>query len=175
MNTYLIFSAGLWGFPDFDKLKKPFKDPANKLLYGIHPYAPHNYTHQGVGKRPRGLLYPGKLKMFNGSPLKVWNKQTLYEYIKPACEFQNKYNVKMFAGEFSVIRWAPGRDKWVRDMCELFEENNIDWTYHSYTAWNGWDPTFPANAKGSNEPDGKVETERLKVLKEYWAKNKVFY
>jgi hypothetical protein len=115
------------------------------------------------------------LKMFDGSKLKLWNKQALYEYMKPAFDFQKKYNVKMFAGEFSAVRWAPGREQWVKDMCALLEEYKVDWTYHSYTGWNGWNPTFPPEAKGSNEPDGGVETPQLKVLKKYWAKNKVFF
>lgn len=175
MNTYLIFSPGLWGFPQFDKLKRLFKDPANRISYGFHPYAPHNYTHQGIKKRSKGLKYPGMLKMFDGSPLKLWNKQALFEYMKPAVDFQKKYHVKMFVGEFSVIRWAPGRVQWLEDMCALLDQYKMDWTYHCYTGWNGWNPTFPADAKGSNEPDGGVNTGRLKVLKKYWAKNKVFF
>lgn len=170
-NTYLIFSPGLWGFPDFDRLDGPFEDPAGKTLYGFHFYAPHNYTHQGIKGRPGGLKYPGKLKMFNGSPLRTWDKHALYEYMKEACEFKERHNVRIFVGEFSVVRWAPGRAQWVEDVCSLFEQYDIDWTYHSYTGWNGWNPTFPAEAPGSNEPDGGVETERLEILKDYWARN----
>jgi hypothetical protein len=173
-NTYLIFSAGLWGFPEGFNSLTPFRDPAQKILYGFHSYAPHNYTHQGIGGRPAGLVYPGLLKMFDGSPLMEWNKQALHEYIKPAIDFQKKYNVKIFVSEFGVVRWAPGRASWVEDMCALLEENNIDWTYTSYTGWNGWNPTFPADAAASMQPDGGVETERLKILKKYWAKNKAF-
>jgi endoglucanase len=173
-NTFLIFSPGLWGFPVFDRLDAPFADPAGKTLYGFHFYAPHNYTHQGVGDRPVGLVYPGPLKMFDGSPLIEWNKQALYDYMKSACDFQEQHNVRIFVGEFSVIRWAPGRADWVSDVCDLFEENGFDWTYHSYTGWNGWNPTFSAEAAGSYEPDGGVETERLKILKTHWNKNSSF-
>jgi len=170
-NTFLIFSAGLWGFPEFFDTLTPFQDPVNKTLYGFHDYAPHNYTHQGIVNRPRGLEYPGILKMFDSRKSKFWDRKTLYEYMKPAIDFKKKYNVKMYVGEFGVVRWAPGRAQWVEDMCSLFEENKIDWTFHSYTGWNGWNLTFPADAKESNEPDGRVETERLKVLKKYWMKN----
>jgi hypothetical protein len=173
-NTYLIFSPGLWGFPVFDQLDAPFADPAGKTLYGFHFYAPHNYTHQGTGGTPRDQEYPGLLKMFDGSPLIEWNKQALYDYMKPACDFQKQHNVRIFVGEFSVIRWAPGRADWVADVCDLFEENSFDWTYHSYTGWNGWNPTFPAEAEGSYEPDGGVETERLQILKMHWNKNRSF-
>ena len=132
-NTYLIFSAGLWGFPDFGPKRStpaPFKDPVNKTIYGWHDYAPHNYTHQGIGDkeneyRRRGQVYPGKLKMFPGSPLKTWDRAAMQQYMQRALDFKKKYNVKLFVGEFGVVRWAPGADKWLNDKISLFEEFGI--------------------------------------------------
>jgi endoglucanase len=183
-NSYLILSAGLWGFPDFGKgrrLPVPFKDPANKTLYGWHDYAPHNYTHQGVGNkakralRPRGQRYPGKLKMFGGSPLKVWDRAAQQQYMQPALDFMKKYRVKMFVGEFGVVRWAPGADKWLDDKISIFEENGISWSCHNYAGgWDGWNVTVGSAAKGGNVADGKLDTPRLKVLKKYFVRNKRF-
>lgn len=179
-NTYLIFSAGLWGFPDFGgkadgRIREPVDDPAGKTLYGWHDYSPHNYTHQGIGKRPRNQLYPGMLKMFDGSPLKRWDRDALDEYIAPAVEFMNKYDVKMFVGEFGVVRWAPGADKWMADQVSLFEEYGVSWTCHNFAgAWDGWNVTVPADAKGGNVPDGSADTPRLEALRKHFRKNTVF-
>jgi len=156
------------------KTLTPLQDPRgdeSRIVYSFHMYAPHNYTHQGIGKRPRGLVYPGMLKMFPGSPVKHWDRETLAEYIKPALDFKRKHGVRMYIGEFSAVRWAPGRAEWVEDVISLFEADSLDWSFHSYTGWNGWNPTFPPDAKGSNEPDGGHQGERLRVLKKYWARN----
>ena len=183
-NTYLIFSAGLWGFPDFGPGRRtpaPYKDPANKTLYGWHDYAPHNYTHQGIGSkakqatRPRGQVYPGKLKMFPGSPLKTWDRAAMQKYMQPALDFKKKYNVKLFVGEFGVVRWAPGADKWLNDKISLFEEFGVNWTCHNYAgSWDGWNVTVAPDAKGGHVADGHVDTPQLKVLKKYFAGNKMF-
>ncbi len=183
-NTYFIFSAGLWGFPDFGKgrrLSVPFKDPVNKTLYGWHDYSPHNYTHQGIGNkakratRPRGQVYPGKLKMFSNGSLKLWNRAAMEQYMQPAIDFMKKYKVKMFVGEFGVVRWAPGADKWLEDKISIFEENGINWACHNYAGgWDGWNVTVRPDAKGGNVADGNIDTPRLKVLKKYFAKNKTF-
>jgi endoglucanase len=179
-NTYLIFSAGLWGFPDFGgkgkgRVQEPFPDPADKTLYGWHDYAPHNYTHQGVGKRPRNQVYPGMLKMFNGSQLKRWDRDAQAQYMAPAIAFMKKHKVKMFVGEFGVTRWAPGADKWLGDKVSLFEEYGVSWTCHNFAgSWDGWNVTVPAAAKGGNVPDGETDTPRLEALQKYLKQNTTF-
>ena len=89
-----------------------------------------------------------------------------------ARKFQQDNHVRIFVGEFSAIRWAPGAAQWIRDSISVFEEYGWDWCYHSYTGWNGWNPTFDADAPSSNNPDGGKMTDRLKVLIDAWAKNK---
>jgi len=174
-ETWLLFEPGPWGMPGGFQTLEPLKDPRNgesRIAYGFHMYAPHNYTHQGISGRPRDRAYPGMLKMFPGSPLKHWDRNALEEYMRPALDFRRRHGVRMYIGEFSAVRWAPGRGKWVGDVISIFEENGLDWAFHSYTGWNGWNPTFPPDAKGSNEPDGGYEGERLEVLKKYWARNR---
>jgi aryl-phospho-beta-D-glucosidase BglC (GH1 family) len=171
-ETTLVIEPGPWGLPVGYNTFKPVDDP--KVVYSFHFYAPHNYTHQRVGKAQRdgSGIYPGPLQMFNTSPEKMWDRTALEENMKPAIEFARKHNVRMFVGEFSVIRWArSGAAQWVEDAVSLFEKHGWDWAYHSYTGWNGWNPTVAADAKQSNEPDGGADTERLKVLKKYWGLN----
>lgn len=173
-NTYLILSAGLWGFPKFEGLQ-PFEDPANKVIYSMHDYSPHNYTHQGIGLRPSGLVYPGMLRMFDSSELKYWDRAELQNEMQSALDFMKKYNVRMFNGEFGVVRWALGADKWIADKVSIFEEYNIGWTLHNYAgAWDGWNVTFPPDTPGTNNPDGFIDTPRLEMLKKHFRKNTEF-
>ena len=72
------------------------------------------------------LAYPGNI---NG----VWiDKNALNKALNPIIEFQKKYGAKIYCGEFSVIRWAPGAEFWLRDVLELLEKNQWNWTYHAY-------------------------------------------
>lgn len=172
-ETTLVIEPGPWGLPVGFEQFKPIDD--SKTVYSFHFYAPHNYTHQGVGKAQRdgSGIYPGRLKMFNSSQEKMWDRDALRESMQPAIDFARKHKVRMFVGEFSVIRWAKaGGQQWIEDAISVFEENGFDWAYHSYTGWNGWNPTFAADAKQSNKPDGGSDTGRLKALKKYWARNK---
>lgn len=79
--------------------------------------------------------------------------------------------MRVLVGEFGIARWAPGREKWVIDCIEIFEKYNWDWCFHSYSGWNGWNPTFDANDSVSHKQDGNKNTETLKILKQYFNKN----
>lgn len=58
--------------------------------------------------------------------------------MKSTIDFQRKYNVPIFVGEFSVICWAKGGEKYLSDMIEFMEEYGWDWTYHAFREWGGW-------------------------------------
>jgi hypothetical protein len=172
-DTYLVVEPGPWGMPTGFSSFQPIRDP--KVVYSFHFYAPQNYTHQGVHAsrlHTKGkLTYPGTLQMFDTSPKESWNRDRLIEYCRPAREFQKKYHVRMWVGEFSVIRWAPGRDKWLTDAISIFENYGWDWCFHSYAGWNGWNPTFDADDPVNNTTHGGKNTERLRILQAAWMKN----
>ena len=89
--------SGGWG-------NLPFFEPINVpgIIYSVHMYDPLQFTHQGVlGGMPIGPSYPG---VVNGA---LWNKDKLREDLEPVRQFQRDYNVPIFIGEFSAIRWAP--------------------------------------------------------------------
>ena len=172
-DVWLVVEPGPWGLPAGFEDMEPVDDP--RVIYSFHHYAPHNYTHQGVHAHrahTRGkLTYPGQLRMFDSSPKKHWDKEPLRESMWPAIEFMNRHDARMLVGEFSVIRWAPGRAQWLRDSIEVFEEEGMDWLFHSVAGWNGWNPTFgPDDPSAQNNYGGKT-TDRLEVLLEGWALN----
>lgn len=68
---------------------------------------------QAINKPYRGVLDGSK-----------WDKQTLPELLKSVLDFQKKYNVPIFVGEFSAICWLPVQSSvnWLTDVIGLFEE-----------------------------------------------------
>ncbi|NTU80980.1 MAG: leucyl aminopeptidase, partial [Chloroflexales bacterium] len=46
-------------------------------------------------------VYPGEIAG------KTWDQARLESALQPAIDFQKKYNVQIYIGEFSAIRWAP--------------------------------------------------------------------
>lgn len=129
----LIVEGEPWGGPaplaDFD----PLSD--KKIVYSLHMYEPMEFTHQNVYTQVTPTPYPGKM-----SDNKWWDKKALHLVLQPIIDWQRAYNVHVYVGEFSAIRWAPGESAhaWMRDAIELFEEYNWDWCYHAFREWDGW-------------------------------------
>lgn len=106
--------------------------PGENMAYSPHIYQPHTLTHQGVAERGVAWKYPGYI---NGV---YWDKEQLRVTLKPFIDFQQKYNARIYIGEFSCIAWAEGRDRYIKDCIELFEEYGWDWTYHAFREWPPW-------------------------------------
>ena len=129
----VIIEAAPWGGPaplaDFDPL------PDKKVVYSFHMYEPMEFTHQNVYTQVAPIGYPGKM-----SDGQWWDKQALRRVLQPVRDWQRAYNVHVYVGEFSAIRWSPGESAhaWMRDAIELFEEYQWDWCYHAFREWDGW-------------------------------------
>lgn len=133
------------------------------VIYEAHMYVPGEFTHQGVRNSPTGISYPGKI----GDTM--WDKEQLRKVLAPVREFQLAYNVHIYLGEFSAIRWAPGAVDYLRDCIELFEEYDWDWTYHAYREWDGWSVEHgpdPDDHQPTEEP-----TDRKQLLLSWFARN----
>lgn len=115
---------------NFDGGLKPIR--AENIIYSPHFYQPFSYSHQGVHNKWLKWSYPGYIA---GT---YWDKEQLRVAMKSTIDFQRKYNVPIFVGEFSVICWAKGGEKYLSDLIELMEEYGWDWTYHAFREWGGW-------------------------------------
>ena len=161
----IIVEPAPWGSPDSLDWLEPLEGIDN-IVYSAHMYLPHSFTHQSVYGDVEPISYPGEI---DG---KYWDKQQLRKALAPVFNFQNDHNVRIYIGEFSAIRWAPGdsaRD-YLRDCIEIFEENDWDWAYHAFREWAGWsvEHTGPKNAtQRAGSP-----TDRQKLLVEYFLKCK---
>jgi len=166
-DTAISITVDGWGGPDGFTWMTPVDVP--RVIYQVHMYMPHVYTHQGVNSAmPDPLLaYPGAI----GG--RLVDRVALRAMLAPVREFQRAYNVHIYVGEFSAIRWAPGADRYLADCIDLFEEYGWDWSYHAFREWPGWSlehADLPAD-KDRHVP-ATVETARAAVLKAWFAKNR---
>jgi aryl-phospho-beta-D-glucosidase BglC (GH1 family) len=164
--------------------------PDTHIIYTVHWYSPGRFTHQGVHVKADTDLtvatqsinhhYPGESHSNEGPA--YWDKAQLQAHLQPVIDFTNKWNVPMFIGEFSVVRWAPSPDgaTWLNDSIDLFEQNKWSWTYHAFREWPGWSLEHPSGPESFWYPgvDMKVlltkaekETDRAAVVKQYMARN----
>ncbi|UVJ39226.1 cellulase family glycosylhydrolase [Arthrobacter sp. CJ23] len=164
------------GYPVLYQGEFPLLDDDN-VIYSFHWYELHAYTHQGIGYHngspvtedwPDKMVYPGTN---NGV---TWNKETLRELMQPVVDIQEKYDVPIYVGEFSAVRWAPGASQYIRDSVELFEEFGWSWTYHSFRDWHGWQLDYTDTMTSDANSAAAIATQptdRELTLKSHFARN----
>ena len=153
-----------WGDPSGLRELCPLTVP--NVVYSVHMYLPHAFTHQGVGGRGKSYRYPGEI---DG---KQWDKTALEAALKPVVDFQRRYGVHIYIGEFSAIRWAPDGSacRYLKDLIDIFEAHDWDWSYHAFREWDGWSVEH-----GGNPDDHRravVPTDREKLLRSWFAKDR---
>jgi len=159
----VVVEPGPWGGPGgFDSLRPLDLDG---IIYSCHMYIPHQFTHQGVHGSEVGPVYPGTV---NGQQ---WDKERLREALQPARDFQLEFNVPMYIGEFSAIRWAPDNSayRYLKDVIDIFEEYEWDWAYHAFREWQGWSVEHTTDRENS-EPS-PTPTDREQLLRSWYARN----
>ncbi len=162
----VVFEPSPWGAAvGFDTLE-PL--PLEKVIYSFHMYEPFVFTHQGIYNNPAGVAYPG---VISG---RTWDRKQLAEVMRPAREFQQEFNVQIYVGEFSVIRWAPGNSglNWLTDVVGLMDDYGWDWSYHAYREWDGWSLEHGPDRADTRPP--AESTPRLKYMLEQFAKNQQY-
>ena len=159
----IIVEPTPWGGPEALENLEPI--PVAGVVYSVHMYVPHQFTHQGVHSVSTGLTYPG---MIAG---KSWDKDALRRVLQPVRDWQRDYSAQIYLGEFSAIRWAPEDSayRYLRDCIELFEEFGWDWSYHAFREWNGWSVEHGPD-KADSAPS-KTQTSREKLLREFYGTN----
>jgi endoglucanase len=137
--------------------------PVSGVVYSIHLYEPAAFTMQGLSDRPVGVVYPGSIDEI------PWDKAQMLKTLQPVIDYQNRYHVDIYVGEFSAIRWAPGAVDWLRDAISIFEANGWDWSYHAFREWEGWSVEYGPD-KNATAP-AQMPTDREMLLKSWYAGN----
>ena len=160
-ETPVIVAADKWDLPDGFRRFPPLK--VENVIYTVHVYEPHDFTHQGVYQQwPKGVAWPSKDKKG------VLRDQTwLDEKLRPVRAFAYNHKAKIYVGEFSAITWGEGAERYLADCIALFERYGWDWTYHAFREWPGWsvEHEYRAGTKPS-EFVPAADTPRMRVLKE---------
>lgn len=159
----VVYEPGPWGTCDgFDETVVLDLD---RVIYSFHMYQPHQFTHQTIHGNPGGVEYPGEV---NG---RHWDKEALRDRMQPARDFQKDFNVQIYLGEFSAIRWAPEGSayRYLKDCISLFEEWGWDWSYHAYREWHGWSVEHGNDRSDTSRTE--QPTRRKKLLLKWFEKN----
>lgn len=158
-KTPVIVECSNWDCPNGYCSMSPLA--LDNVIYQVHCYDPHEFTHQFVGGGNRKpTAYP--FTRPDGTRIdKAWQRKNL----QPVLDFQKKHGAKIYVGEFSAITWAEGADRYIRDEIELFEEFGWDWTYHAFREWDGWSVEHEADgAPGTYKFRPSADNPRRRVL-----------
>ncbi len=159
----IYISPNNWGGPEGFAALTPL--PLKNLVYQTHFYSPGTYTHQGIFKNAKmGTRYPGEI---DGVQV---DKRMLKKYLEPVVAFQKRYGAKIYCGEFSVARYAPGGAQYLKDVISILEEYGWDWSYHAFRESHYWSVEH-AGPDGAN-PIPAENTDRKRVLLDAFKKNK---
>lgn len=163
-KRWIVVTAGIGGEASQYQNFKPLSEP--RIVYGAHVYNAHPFTHQGIYNNPLNVTWPG---MVNGT---YWDKSQLTKQIQPLITFKNAYNVPVWIGEFSAVRWAPGAENYLKDAVSIFNQNGFGWMYFSFNGWHGWNPgydsTYTTDADAKNHYVGDSSA-RWATLKQIFA------
>ncbi len=159
----IIIERSSWGGPD--GLSDFVPIAVSNVVYSVHMYLPHAFTHQGVHQQGPSYSYPGVIEA------KQWDKAALEQALQPVIAFQNRYNVHIYIGEFSAIRWAPDKSacRYLSDLINIFEAHGWDWSYHAFREWSGWSVEH-----GSDRQDTQPSTsptDRQRLLCDWFGRN----
>lgn len=144
-DVWIIYETGPGGgWRGFEDLK-PLPD--SRVIYSLHFYEPGAFTHQGIAATQ--LQDPGLLARAQEStgveyPAFIggirFDEASLERSLRPVIEFQEKYKVPIYVGEFSVIAWAPvdSAVRYLRDVTGIFNRHGWSWTYHAFREYPGW-------------------------------------
>ena len=159
----IVIEPSPWGGPEAIENLDPIPVPG--VVYSVHFYLPHKFTHQGVYENPTGLAYPGTI---DGQR---WDKERLRRAWQPVVDFQRATGTHIYIGEFSAIRWAPdgSAQRWLRDVIDLMEEQEWDWAYHAFREWDGWSVEHGPD-KGDRKRSA-TRTDREQLLRDWLSKN----
>ena len=159
----IIIEPSPWGGPEALKNLDPIPVPG--VVYSVHVYVPHQFTHQSIHGNPSGVRYPGTIAG------QAWDKARLRQALQPVLDFQRDFGGHFYIGEFSAIRWAPDDSaaRYLQDCVELFEEHGWDWSYHAFREWDGWSVEHGSDPQKHER--SATPTSREQLLRTWFGKN----
>jgi len=115
----LVIGPGNWNkIYELEKLELPEED--RNIIVEIHFYNPHNFTHQGVDGREKGIIWPANAEEI----------QALVDEFQFAADWGKQHNRPLFLGEFGVNKAADQESaaRWLRTAREQMEKHAMSWS-----------------------------------------------
>lgn len=142
--------------------------PDARVVYSVHFYTPHDITHQRVHSQwGRHIPYPAGPEWQLGAwdpalGVGVIDRTRLARELRFVRDFEARFAVPMYVGEFGCVRWAPDGSalRWIGDCVDLFDAARWSWTFHSFRTWTGWDAEI-----GSADPRDPVRRDDAPVMR----------
>ncbi len=160
-ETLIFMEPSSGGVPYAFHNLKPLN--VTNVVYSLHMYMPYQFTHQFVfACFDKKLRYPG----FEWAG-QVWDRNRIRAELQHVVRFHGKWDARIYVGEFSAVRWAPGAYDYIKDVTDVFEEHGWDWTYHAFREHPCWSVEYDEN---KDQLTPKI-TERQKLLRSWFAKN----
>ena len=156
-DTPIVVESNLSAAPSAFRYLSPLA--MDNVIYQIHVYKPHDYTHQGIKGTPLGAVWP--------DPARGRDIELLRRTLEPVRAFQERHRARIYVGEFSAASYAPGAERYLRDCISLFEEYGWDWTYHAFREADVWNVEKARNAAGKYAP--AADTPRKRALLDGFA------
>jgi hypothetical protein len=155
-KTVIVPAVGMWGAPVNFSWMRPVR--VNNVVYTFHMYLPHAFADSGKGGS-------------TGEPYdRARSRDAILKAMEPVERFAKEWNARIYVGELGLSHATEGRGArdWMQDVLGYLEQQGWSWTYWTYSI----DFRNPETIRG---PGGTLvkrsDTERLTVLREYWARN----
>lgn len=166
----IVFEPGPGGLYGGFQTCRPLRDTI-PVIYSLHSYMRHEYTHQLVGSR----LYTDLARLYKKRTryphyprldvLPIWNRKKMMESFRVVRDFQKKHKVRIFVGEWSCARYAPDVEAYFQDSIDLFEEYGWDWTYHGWEESPVWNIEYAESLENRKSAAGA----RAEILRKAMA------
>lgn len=151
-----VSGVGIWSFPINFKWMKTVD--VKNVVYTFNLYG----KFANSGKKGKAIIKYDKSRDFD----------QLQKSLQPVIDFANHYNAKIMINGFGLSYHTEkmGAMEWMNNIIGFFENQNWGWAYFSYSVpfRNPEVVDFISHKNIIKRSD----TERLKVLKKYWKRNK---
>lgn len=146
----------------------------SRLVYMVHQYAPHQYTHQWWDDLQ--YSYPDVFDTDWDGVDDQFNRTWLNNLLTIVDNFVAKHGVSAGVNEFGVVRWVPGAADFMDDQMGLFEQRGLN---HALWEWStSWKPyrkqidafNFLHGPNPHNHTD-VTSSDLIEVIKRYWSYN----
>ena len=154
------------------------------MIYDFHYYDIKTF----IAYRPwfGDMRYPGRVPHgFSGRSYYL-DKELNETFIGPALSFSKRYNVPIWCGEFGAFNNAPdgSSDRWMRDVCRIFERNDIPWIIWTWDVgmtdvpqqWKDlWQSKLDDNELEINPHGGRFTDEQLVQIDSWKRDGNIYY